>query len=748
MHSFFARVYDYIKRGIVALPSAIKSFGDFIWRSVIQNQVARAWLFGGVVFVVLVMLFYSSLIPKQLNAEIGERSTIDYEAPRGIENRYRTEQLREKASEAAYRAAVNDPGFYIIADTAAVTARQKMTALFEQIDWKREENEEAIAADISVTTALIQQQAREIQSRLADRVQVVMPEQPLITLLRLDDARYQAVRRQIETIYPRMMVSERISQEAVQDPDSIIAPNLPEDLPTADRNLVRNVLERLIFINQTLDKERVLTSQDIARREVMPVYVTRGTAILMQGKEITEEDMTLLEDLGVLNSGPSRFLMFLSSVVLVVLVVGLIAAYLYIFNREILMATGNLMLIGLIFLTVSIVAVAIGFLPSAWAGYIIPVPMGAMLLAILIDRKVALIMSAILSILAGIVVGYQLQPALVLLAGSWAAVYSLAKVSQRSDLTRAGLVSASVSFLATLILGVLSGGPNNTSILQRSLLSFANGIVSSVLTIGLLPFLEHTFGVTSAIRMLELSNPNQPLLRRLLVEAPGTYHHSIMVGNLAESAAESINADSLLVRVAAYYHDIGKIKRPYFFVENQIGQDNPHEKLAPTLSTLIIISHVKDGVELAAESKLPKQVTNLIEQHHGTDLVRFFYAKATENENSERDRLRESDFRYPGPKPQTKEAAVLMLADSVEAACRALSKPTPARLEAMIERIIKERLDEGQLSECDVTMKDLGTLALTFARVLSGIFHSRIEYPENVVKEFEKKRNTGHAVAH
>ncbi|HAW69871.1 MAG TPA: phosphohydrolase, partial [Firmicutes bacterium] len=170
-------------------------------------------------------------------------------------------------------------------------------------------------------------------------------------------------------------------------------------------------------------------------------------------------------------------------------------------------------------------------------------------------------------------------------------------------------------------------------------------------------------------------------------------------------------------------------------------QDNPHEKLAPTLSTLIIISHVKDGVELAAESKLPKQVTNLIEQHHGTDLVRFFYAKATENENSERDRLRESDFRYPGPKPQTKEAAVLMLADSVEAACRALSKPTPARLEAMIERIIKERLDEGQLSECNVTMKDLGILAMTFARVLSGIFHSRIEYPENVVKEFEKKRN-------
>lgn len=748
MHSFFARVYNLIKRGIVSLPSAIKSFSAFIRRSVIQNQVARAWLLGGVVFTVLVVLFYISLIPKQLNAEIGERSTIDYEAPRGIENRYRTEQLREKASEAAYRAAVNDPNYYIIADTAAATSMQKMTALFEQIDWKREENEEAVAADIAVTTALIQQQARDIQSRLADRVQVVIPEQPLITLLKLDDERYQSVRKHIETIYPRMMASERISKEAMQDPDSIIAPYLPEGLSSADRSLVRNALERLIFINLTLDKERVISAQDLAKREVMPVYVTRGTAILMQGKEITAEDMTLLEDLGVLNSGASRFLMFLSSVVLVVLVVGLIAVYLYIFNRDILISLGNLTLIGLIFLAVNSAAVAIGFLPGAWAGYIIPVPMGAMLLAILINRQVALIISAILSILAGIMVGYQLQPALVLLASSWAAVFSLAKVSQRSDLTRAGMVSAGVSFLATLILGVLSGGPSNTSILQRGLLSFANGIISSVLTIGLLPFLEHTFGVTSAIRLLELSNPNQSLLRRLLVEAPGTYHHSIMVGNLAESAAESINANSLLVRVAAYYHDIGKVRRPYFFVENQIGQDNPHEKLAPTLSTLIIISHVKDGVELATDFGLPSQVTNLIEQHHGTDLVRFFYARAAENENSERDRLRESDFRYPGPKPQTKEAAVLMLADSVEAACRALSKPTPARLEAMIERIIKERLDEGQLSECDITMKELRTLASSFARVLSGIFHSRIEYPENVVKEFEKKRITGNAAAH
>jgi len=222
------------------------------------------------------------------------------------------------------------------------------------------------------------------------------------------------------------------------------------------------------------------------------------------------------------------------------------------------------------------------------------------------------------------------------------------------------------------------------------------------------------------------------------VEAPGTYHHSIIVGNLAEAAAEAVGGDALLARVGSYYHDIGKLKRPYFFTENQFTEENPHEKIAPTLSTLIITAHVKEGVELAREAKLPEVIVDLIRQHHGTDLVRFFFHRAAENDKEEQ--VEEKDFRYPGPRPQTKEAAIIMLADSVEAAVRSLAKPTPARVEQLVRRIIKERLNDGQLDESDLTFKDLDKVADAFVRVLSGIFHTRVEYPDKILSELQGKR--------
>jgi len=245
--------------------------------------------------------------------------------------------------------------------------------------------------------------------------------------------------------------------------------------------------------------------------------------------------------------------------------------------------------------------------------------------------------------------------------------------------------------------------------------------------------------LTTSSKLLELSNPNQPILRRLLMEAPGTYHHSIIVGNLAESAADAIGANSLLARVGAYYHDIGKIKRPYFFIENLINNnENPHDKLAPTLSTLILTAHIKDGLEFAKEYKLPKIITDIIAQHHGTSLISFFYHKAAENEKAEN--LNKADFSYEGPKPQSKEAAIVMLADSVEAGVRSLKNPTPGRMEAFVRKVIKDKLEEGQLEESDLTFRELDTIVQAFLRVLNGIFHSRIEYPDQVLKEIERRK--------
>jgi len=231
-----------------------------------------------------------------------------------------------------------------------------------------------------------------------------------------------------------------------------------------------------------------------------------------------------------------------------------------------------------------------------------------------------------------------------------------------------------------------------------------------------------------------------------MLEAPGTYHHSILVGNLAEAAAEAVGGDGLLARVGAFYHDIGKLKRPYFFVENQVGKDNPHDKIAPSLSTLIVTSHVKDGLELAGEYKLPDVVTQFIAQHHGTDLVRFFYHRATEA--SEDGSVEEKDFRYPGPKPQGKEVAIVSLADAVEAATRSLSKPTPGKIEGLVRKIIKDRLNSGELDESDLTFQDMDRIASAFSKVIMGMFHTRVEYPDKITKEEieGKKTKNGNTV--
>ena len=260
----------------------------------------------------------------------------------------------------------------------------------------------------------------------------------------------------------------------------------------------------------------------------------------------------------------------------------------------------------------------------------------------------------------------------------------------------------------------------------------------------MLPYLEHAFNITTPIKLLELGQPNHPLLQRLLLEAPGTYHHSMIIGNLAEAAADVIGADPVTVRVSAYYHDIGKIKRPYFFAENQFGAENPHDKISPSLSTLIVTSHVKDGLEICREYKLPKVISDVVAQHHGTMLVSFFYKRASEAEHGEC--AVEADFRYEGPKPQTKEAALIMIADSCEAAVRSISKPNANRIEAMIKKLIRERLNEGQFDECNLTLRELTQVGDVYTRVLSSMFHTRIEYPEPVKEIERKQRQNGNTV--
>lgn len=364
-------------------------------------------------------------------------------------------------------------------------------------------------------------------------------------------------------------------------------------------------------------------------------------------------------------------------------------------------------------------------------GALIPTAWVTMTVTILLGVRIAVVVGMILSVF----IGTMADPVTLGISGSLAALFTLlgglvgiqsvAKLDQRSDLARAGFYVSIVNII--LISGIaLITELSPTSWIIGCILGIANGFLSSVLTMGTLPWFESGFNITSAMRLLELSNPNSPLLKSLLMEAPGTYHHSVLVGNLAETAAEEINADPVLVRVGSLYHDIGKLKRPYFFIENQFSKDNPHDKIAPTLSSLIITSHVKDGLEMAREHKLPESIQGIIAQHHGDSKALFFYHKALE-ENPD---IPEEAFRYDGIRPQSKEAALVLLADNVEAAVRSQKGNTPGKIEGLVRKIIKEKFDEGLLDQCDLTFKDLDKISIAFVKVLSGIFHSRVEYPE------------------
>jgi len=314
-------------------------------------------------------------------------------------------------------------------------------------------------------------------------------------------------------------------------------------------------------------------------------------------------------------------------------------------------------------------------------------------------------------------------------------IYSTINVHLRRDITRAGLLVSITNFITMSIWPLITHEPL-TQLGTNILWGIINGFLSVILTIGLLPYLESMFSLTTEIRLLELGDFNQPLLKRLMVEAPGTYHHSLLVANLAEAAADVISANSLLVRVGAYYHDIGKLNKPHYFIENQPSLGSKHEDLNPTMSSLIVISHVKDGIALARKYNLDQVLIDFIAQHHGTTLIHFFYQKALAS--ADREDISEPSFRYPGPPPKTREVAICMLADAVEAAVRTLEEPTHSRIRDLVIKIINNKFIDGQLNECNLTLTNLHKIAESFIHTLTAVYHSRVEYPEE--KELEKEK--------
>lgn len=489
-----------------------------------------------------------------------------------------------------------------------------------------------------------------------------------------------------------------------------------------------------IVPNDIYDPEQTDIRKKQAMQSVEPIKILQGQVIVQEGHLIDHESYHQLELLGLLKSNPT-IKPYIGLGIFVFLIIGSLYLYFSTFRVSEEKKQNYLILLSLIFIISLLLMKIIGLMADLELdkiGYLFPAAMAPMLIRMMLNERFAFIITIILAACGSIIFhdeitgSVNIEIAIYILFSGTAGILLLTNRNRKSNILQAGFFISIINILIIFFLLFLGNGQfTKMEYLYYTIFAFVSGLLSAILTIGLLPFFEAGFGVLSTLKLIELSSPNHPLLKKILTEAPGTYHHSVMVANLAEAACEAIGANGLLARVGCYYHDIGKTRRPQFFIENQMNIENPHNHISPETSKDIIIAHATDGALMLQKHKLPKEIVDIAEQHHGTTLLKYFYYKAKE----ENDHIDEMDYRYPGPKPQTKEAAIISIADSVEAAVRSMTHPTPEQIKNLIDSIVQERLKDGQLNECDITLKEIEVIKKTFCETLNGIFHSRIEYP-------------------
>lgn len=491
--------------------------------------------------------------------------------------------------------------------------------------------------------------------------------------------------------------------------------------------------EFAVVENSFFDPQSTMNAQNQAASSVEPVFIRAGEIIVREGQTITNEIYEELKLAGLLNEERNVYPV-IGLVLLILLIISVIAHEMNLIAKQNKLDRGKVISI----LIISVIVISFMKVISIYTTdgnqllFVVPVATGALLVKQLIQERLAIILAALYAILGCIIFNGEIPGALNIEAGIYfffsqiAAIIFYQNVKDRLAIVKAGLGMALVNVITVLLFIFLSFEKYALiDIFLQSSFGIVAALLSSVLTIGLLPFFETSLGILSDIRLLSLASPNQPLLKKLLVESPGTYHHSIMVANLSETACEAIGANGLLARVGAYYHDIGKTVRPHYFIENQLSINNPHDMIMPEQSAGIIISHPYDGASLLKKHRLPIEIIDIAKQHHGTTLLKYFYHKEKEQNKD----VTEEKFRYPGPKPQTREAAVISICDSVEAAVRSLKEPTEQEIDEIVSSIVNDRLMDGQLDESPLTLKEIRIMRGTICGTLKGIFHSRIQYP-------------------
>ncbi|MHB2019330.1 MAG: HD family phosphohydrolase [Candidatus Xenobia bacterium] len=668
-------------------------------QSGLSHYGVQAALLGLFVLVTNLCIFFL-LSPSLGGLAAGQVSPRDVEAPRMLVVN------DEAATDAARRQAIASVApVYRIKPEIERDAIEKLDATFELV----RQMHEATDAD-----ALLARCPLKVSPDTLHDLAAATPEERDELLLICRDTLHHVLEKGIKT--EDMGDAEKAVQESISR------------VPMQARYMVAavNVTSAALQPNEGENWEEIQREQQERASAVEPVrrVIQKGEMIVRKGDVVSRQQADILTAYNA--SEPHWSLQGLIGVSLFSLFgLFVIGAFLWLHDPATLREPRLLWLCALI---MTLTAVICRWLMLHTNGYMAPLALASMLVALLIDYRLALIATALLSIMVGLFSG-EVEHGVVALLTGIVGVVSVARVSRRKDLMLASLVVCLANIIAILTIGLVKHEISSDHVWAELAAGLINGMVASLACMGMLPFLESIFDITTHIKLLELSNPGEPLLQKLMVDAPGTYHHSIIVANLADAAARAIGADALLARVGAYYHDIGKMKRSTFFVENQLGCGNPHDKLTPTLSTMIITSHVKDGLELAKKYRLPRPIMDFIDMHHGTRLVQYFYHQAREKAGGE---VPEETFRHHGRKPHSRETAIVMVADTVEAKARLMTRPDRESLEKMINETLRTIISDGQLDACDLSLKDIKLVAASFVNTLLGIYHNRVEYPKDV----------------
>ena len=656
-------------------------------------------------FLLAFLILMTAIVTKKYNLNPGDIANADIKAPRDT-----IDQMATKAKEDEVVQQIDKQ--YTLKTDVSKTAEDNIKNFFQKI--------------IALKDSTVQEN---------DKIAAIKT----LNVVKLDDEDYKyllSVSKEDITLFQNKSLEiiglvykkniEEDKAEDIQAAKNEVENNLNNSsFNRRPRDILNLLITSQIKPNFFYDKEKTDEKIQEAQKNVPKIVIKKNQTIVKEGEPVTESQIELLNELGLLKNsaaGDSLYVYFVLGI-FVAVILTIEYFYIYKYYRKIFDNTNNLILISII----NIISLVLARSTALISPYLVPMIFGPIMLTLLLNYKISLVVSLLNCVLISGVISFKPEVMILAFVSSVLGSTSLRKMQQRNDILLSTAYIALMCAVLTFSTGTLLSN-DMMEVLESTAMGGVGILLSGILAIGFLPVFETTFDIVTTVKLLELSNPKSPLLKKLLMEAPGTYHHSVLVSNLAELAAEEIGGNSVLARIGSFYHDIGKTKRPYFFKENQIGKDNPHDKITPNLSTLIITSHVKDGLEMAKEYNLPKVIRDIIAQHHGTTLVKYFYYKM-KNSPEGGEEVKEADFRYPGPIPESKEAGIIMLADSVEAAVRSISEPTKGKIEEMVNNIIKDKLHSGQLDNCDLTLKDLTKIRQCFLKVLSGIYHERIEYP-------------------